>query len=274
MSIAAPRYAGPTTARVGRGARTLAIFLREFGAVAGPGTYVVVALGYAALLIGIVFDTSFPLPGGITLATFYGPVRGQLWPLLLLLVAAATGAGAIAEDLASRAISLYLSRPIHLADYVLAKSAGIGAWIGILAIGPGVIGTILTAALGNVSFDLALSAIGVFLGVGLLVTFFLTGLALALSAWTGRSLYAGVAIFGLVLSLEFAAQAVSGVTGNPQVRYLGFFLNLQSVLQAAFQTGEAPATDPLLSAIGLALAGAALFVAAWVRLSRVEVAGE
>jgi hypothetical protein len=143
-----------------------------------------------------------------------------------------------------------------------------------VAVGPGVAGVILAAALGTTSAYVAVAAIGAFLGVGLLMTFFFTGLALGLSAWTGRALYAGVATFGIALALQFGALAIYGVTQNPQVPYLDVFASAQSVAQYLFQTHDATVTEPAASAVLLALGGAILLVLAWLRLVRVEVVGE
>ena len=274
MSISPPRYAAPNVSRVAREQRTLTIFFHEVAARAGWGTGLVLAFGYAVYLIIILVTVLIRPPGGAPLSAFYSPLDSPVFPLLALLVAATTGSGVIADDLASRSITLYLSRPIHLSDYLGAKTAAVAFWIGMVAIGPGLLGVVLSAGLGAVPTSVAVDALGAYLLVGVLATVFLTGLAVALSAWTARALYAGVAIFGIVLALWIASLAISGVTGNPQIRYLGVFTDLQSVGREAFSTGADTATDPALSAVALAVAGVALLAAAWQRLLRVEVVGE
>jgi ABC-type transport system involved in multi-copper enzyme maturation permease subunit len=274
VSIAPPRYAVGSYARVGRSSRIATIFAREVAARAGVGTWLVVAFAFLTNIIVLLFRIVL-IPGEtVALSAFSAPYGGTLWPLEILLVAAATGAGSIAEDLASRSITLYLSRPIQLVDYLAGKAAALGFWIGMVAIGPGVVAAILAAALGGVSASMALSAIAATLALGLLATVFFVGLALALSAWTARGLYAGVAIFGLILSLEFAVLAIGAITGNPQVEYLSVFTNLQNVAYYLFQSSGVTSTYPAVSAFYVGVASLLLFVAVWVRLARVEVVGE
>ncbi len=274
MTIAPPRYAAGSMGRVGRGSRVATIFFREVAARAGLGTYLVVAIAFLSNVLILLFRVViFPIEG-VSLSTFSLPYGGTLWPLEILLVAAATGSGSIAEDLGSRAITLYLSRPIHLIDYLAGKAAGVAFWIGLVAVGPGIVAAILSATLGSVSAELAFSAILADLLLGTLVIAFFTGLALALSAWTARALYAGVAIFGLVLGLELTVRAIWGTTGNPQVPYLSVFVNLQNVAYYVFRSPGFTATSPGLSALYVGAASVLLLLATWLRLDRVEVVGE
>ena len=274
MSIAAPRYAAGAYRSVGRGSRIATILYREIAARAGVGTWIVVAFAYLTNVLVLLFNIVILPVGPIDLASFSAPYGGTLWPLEILLVCALTGSGSIAEDLASRSITLYLSRPIHLIDYLVGKAAGLGFWIAMAAIGPGVVGSIFAAALGGVSASVAVSAIAATIVLGLLATAFFTGLALALSAWTARGLYAGVAIFGLILTLEFTVLALAGTTGNPQVIYLSVFDNLQNIAYYLFQSPGITSTYPGLSAFYLGVVTFLLFVATWLRLERVEVVGE
>jgi ABC-type transport system involved in multi-copper enzyme maturation permease subunit len=274
MSIAGPRYAASAVARVGRSQRTLAIFLREIGARSGWATWIVIAFAFITNLAILLVAVELPVTGPPTLASFYRPMSGDLWPLEVLLVAAVVGSGGIAEDLTSRSITMYLSRPIHLEDYLAGKAAAVAFWIALVSVGPGIVGAILAAALGAVSASLALTAIAELVSLGALVTFLFTSLALALSAWSGRALYAGVAIFGLVLALQISALAISGVIANPQVPYLAPFNDLQSVAQALLETNASTPTVPWVSAVLVVLVGAVLLVGVWSRLRRVEVVGE
>jgi ABC-type transport system involved in multi-copper enzyme maturation permease subunit len=274
VSIAAPRYAAGSYTRVGRGARIATIVAREVTTRAGTGTWLVVAFAYLTNVLILVLRTVV-LPGqSHALALFGSPYGGTLWPLEVLLVTAVCGAGSIAEDLSSRSITLYLSRPIHLVDYLAGKAAGLGFWVAMVAIGPGVVAAILSASLGGISASVAFSAIAATLALGLLSTAFFTGVALVLSAWTARALYAGVAVFGIILTLELSVIAISTTTGNPQVPYLSVFSNLQNIAYYLFQSPGLTSTYPGVSALYVAAASVLFFVATWVRLERVEVVGE
>lgn len=275
MSIAAPRYTSGPLPRVGRTQRILVIVGRELRRRAGIGTVLVVALAYAAVTAMVVVEVEFAAStNSLTLANFYTPYSSQAWPFLMLIVATVVGAGSIAEDVGNRSITLYLSRPIHRIDYLVAKASAVAAWIGLAAIGPGLVGVTVGAALGLIPASITIPALAGFLTVGFLVTVFFTGLALALSSLTTKSLYAGVGIFGLTLSLGLGSSLVTGITGNQEVAYASPLSNILSVAQASFGVGGTPPTDPAVSALLLATTGLLLTaVAAW-RLSRVEVVGE
>ncbi|MGA8711204.1 MAG: hypothetical protein WB786_08285 [Thermoplasmata archaeon] len=275
MSIAAPRYGATSVVRLGRVHRTLAIVRRELLRRAGLGTWLVVALTYLAVTLIITINTQFAsLVGTLTLSTFETPYASPAWPFLMLIVATSVGAGSLAEDVGNRSITLYLSRPIRRIDYLAAKTAATGSWIVIAAVGPGLAGLAIVLVLGWAPASLVLTGAGAFLAVGLLASIFFTGLALALSSLTTRSLYAGVGIFGVVLSLEIAAPIVSGLTGNTTVAYTSPITDILSVAQSAFGISGPYATDPLTSAAILSFAGAFLAVFAGWRISRVEVVGE
>ncbi len=212
--------------------------------------------------------------GNVTTATYYAPYASPIWPFLVLIVAATVGAGSIAEDVGSRSITLYLTRPIRLLDYLAAKATACGGWIALAAIVPGVIGVTITAALEFAPAGVALSALGAFVATGLLATVFFTGLALALSSLTSRNLYAGAGIFGVVLSLYIGVAVVAGITGNTFVLYASPVRDVLSVASAAFGVSGTPPTNPGTSAAILGGAGVLLAAFALWRLSRVEVVTE
>ncbi len=275
MTISAPRYQSVSHARIGLGPRTLAIARREFVHRAGSGTLAALALSFIAVILIVTLTVEFAsLIGSVTTATYYAPYESPAWPFLVLIVAATAGAGSIAEDIGSRSITLYLTRPIRLLDYLAAKATACGGWIALAAIVPGVIGVTITALLELASAEVALSALGAFVATGLLATVFFTGLALALSSLTSRSLYAGAGIFGVVLSLYIGVAVVAGITGSTLVRYASPVTDVLSVAAAAFGVSGTPPTDPAVSAALLGGAGVLLAALALWRLSRVEVVTE
>jgi ABC-type transport system involved in multi-copper enzyme maturation permease subunit len=275
LTISAPRYGAAPVARVGRVYRTFAIVRRELLRRAGWGTWLTVALAYLAVTLIVSIDVEFAsLTGSLSLSTFEAPYENPIWPFLVVIVATIVGAGSLAEDVGNRSITLYLSRPIHLIDYLGAKASATGAWIVIATVGPGLVGVGVVAALGWAPASIALSAAGGFVATGLLAAVFFTGLALALSSMTTRGLYAGVALFGVVLSFEVGVPVVSGITGYSTILYADPVTDLRTVAQAAFGRAGPFATDPVASAAVLAVGGLLLAAFAWWRLSRVEVVGE
>ncbi|MGA3022920.1 MAG: hypothetical protein ABSE66_09040 [Thermoplasmata archaeon] len=239
------------------------------------GTILVLALTYLAVTLVLTINTDFAsLTGSLTLATFETPYASPAWPFLMLIVATSVGAGSLAEDVGNRSITLYFSRPIRRIDYLAAKTAATGTWMVIAAVGPALLGLAVILALGWAPASLVLAGAGAFVATGLLASVFFTGLALALSSLTTRSLYAGVAIFGVVLSLEIGAPLVSGLTGNSSAAYASPITDILSVAQSAFGISGPFATDPLTSAALLAFGGGLLAIFAGWRISRVEVVGE
>ncbi len=80
----------------------------------------------------------------------------------MLIVATSVGAGSLAEDVGNRSITLYLSRPIRLIDYLAAKSAATGRWLVIAAVVPGWPGLAVVLVLGWAPTSLVLSGAGAF----------------------------------------------------------------------------------------------------------------
>jgi ABC-type transport system involved in multi-copper enzyme maturation permease subunit len=275
MSISAPRYVATAVQHLDRAYRTLAIFRREFIRRAGWGTVLLVTLTFLIVTLIVGLNTNFAAEiGQLTLATYESPFSSPVWALLILIVATAVGAGSIADDIGSRSIVLYLSRPIHLADYLVAKAGAVGSWILIAAVGPGLLAVGLVASLGIGSDTTNLSAAAGFAVTGILAAIFFTGLALALSALTDRALYAGVGIFGVVLSLDIGADVVSAITQNTNVFYASPISDLSTVAAAVFDVEGPYPTYPLTSAVLLVVGGVLLAAVAYWRLSRIEVVGE
>jgi ABC-type transport system involved in multi-copper enzyme maturation permease subunit len=275
MSIAAPRYAAASTDRLGEASRTLSILRQEFLRRAGWGTGLVVALSYIAVMLFVVVDVeTASATGSLAVSSYDAPFQSPLWGLLMLIVATAVGAGSVADDLGSQAIVLYLSRPIRLIDYLSAKAASVGSWIIIAAVGPGLAAVGILASLGVGSATTNLTAAAGFVVTGLVAAVFFTGLALALSSLMNRALYAGVAMFGIVLALDIGTDVVAGITGNLNVYYLSPITDLTNVAAGAFLVAGPYSTDPTTSSLLLVGVGVVLAAAAYWRLSRVEVVGE
>jgi ABC-type transport system involved in multi-copper enzyme maturation permease subunit len=276
VSISGPRYSAGPIRLEPRWRRALAVYARGVASFAGWGTWIVVALTYLIIVIIIVLTAEFDQLGsaGISVGTFHSAYVGSVWSYLALLVATAVASGSVAEDLASRSITLYLSRPIRLEDYLGAKLAAVGTWLAVCSVGPGVVGVTIVAGLGLCSASVSLGALGAFVAIGLLTTVFFTGFGVALSALTGRAVYAGVGIFGFCLAAEIAAAAVQGVTGNASVGYISPIDDIFSASQAAFRTGASVSVDPWAAAGILVAASLALVAVTWLRLQRVEVVAE
>jgi ABC-type transport system involved in multi-copper enzyme maturation permease subunit len=274
VSISAPRYVAPT-ARVGRSQRILAIVRREFLHRSNVATVLVLGLTFSAVILEVTLNVEFASnTGTLSISAFETPYESVVWPFLILIVATAVGAGSVAEDVGNRSIALYLSRPIHLVDYLAAKASAVGSWLLVATIAPGVAAVAVLAALGAAPASMLASAALGFVATGFLVGVFFTGVALAFSSLTNRTLYAGVAIFGVLLSLIVSSEVVSGITGNPMVLYADPVTVVRSVAEATFGLAGPYPADPVVSAIVLLVTGGLLATFAGWRLSRVEVVGE
>src|SRR6516225_3045821 len=136
--------------------------------------------------------------------------RGSIWTFayswffkiemfFIMLLVVAAGPGLISRDLRFNALPLYFSRPLTRLDYFLGKLGVIGALVAAVAVGPALFAYIIGA-----SFSLDLSVVKdtypVLLGsivYGLVITVSVGTLMLALSSLSRRSLYVGIAWFGL-----------------------------------------------------------------------------
>jgi ABC-type transport system involved in multi-copper enzyme maturation permease subunit len=207
----------------------------------------------------------------VGLSNFATPYESVPYLLLATLLAASAGSGAIAGDTANRSIALYLSRPITPADYLFGKGAAVGLVMAIFFLIPGIAGCLFAYFVGNVSLELAATAMGGFVAAGVLMVAFFTSLSLFLSSLTRRPVFAGAAIFGVLVSAEILAQLILGVTSNTQSLYLSPLDDLLAVAQSVF--GVTPTLAPATAlAVLLGLVGVCSAIA-YLRVRQVEVVG-
>ena len=128
---------------------------------------------------------------------------------LIMLSVVVAGPGLISRDLRFNALPLYFSRPLTRLDYFLGKLGVIGALVAAVAIGPA-----LFAYLIGVCFSLDFGVIKdtyrvllASIAYGLIITLSVGTLMLALSSLSRRSLYVGIAWFGL----WWISEAVAGI---------------------------------------------------------------
>src|SRR3989442_12439339 len=220
MSISLPAYSRLELPLLGRRERVRAIIAtglrREFRR---PAAIVVIAIGVAFTTITsivLVLFASFLLPGQpLNLSFFALPASNGIVLFFVSLMAAIIGSGLIADDLHSMAFTLYLSRPITHADYLLAKAAVLAPLVSMITVLPLVLTPLVAALLGFVSWTIALQAIGLSILVGALLTVFCTSVALLLSSLTRRRSIAGAGVFAVNFGLSIPAAILAGPLGNP-----------------------------------------------------------
>jgi ABC-type transport system involved in multi-copper enzyme maturation permease subunit len=235
---------------------------------------VLLALIFVVVLLQIIipFYLGSLVPGLVgspKLANFYLPFASEVWFFFAVLLTASVGAGVIANDRATKSLTMYLARPITHTDYLAAKASAVALWVGMGIVLPPLVGTIIVLALGYVPLSLALSATGAFLGVGLLTVLALTAVAVLLSAWAPKGSYAAAAIFGVLAGAQIVALAIQGITGRSGVLYFSVDQDTQAVAQAAFGVSGG-ALDPVVSAGILGVIGVALILLAHRSLASVD----
>jgi hypothetical protein len=132
MTIIAPSYALPPPALEPRSRRAMAILGHQIREQSGALNYVLLAF---LMIIGILplvlnFYLERFVGGGLLglsgLATFYWPIGEEAWFFLLILLVSSAGAASIARDVATKAMTMYLARPIRPIDYLAAKAGAVG----------------------------------------------------------------------------------------------------------------------------------------------------
>ncbi len=277
MSISLPTYTRREIPLLGRRHRMWAIIgtglrreIRRPGAIfaVGVGTAITTIVSIVLLL----FAQLLLAGQNIDLTFFFIPASNAAMLFFVTLMAATVGAGLIADDLDSMALTLYLSRPLTAADYLTAKAAILATLTSMIAVLPLVITPLTAALLGLVPWDIALEAVGIGIVLGLLFTGFFTGLALFLSSLTRRRAYAAAAVFAIVFGLTVPAQLLAGPgsVNNPALLYVSPWEDFLAVARAAFGVSGQPLDWVIALAI---LLGSTILtaLATWLRMRAVEV---
>src|SRR5467141_1934423 len=275
MSISLPTYTRREMPLLGRQHRVRAIITtglrREFKRV---GALIVIGMGVAITLItSIVLVLFAPLfiPGErLDLSFFYIPAGNTTVLFFITLMASVVGSALIADDLNSMALTLYLSRPITHADYLVAKAAILAPLISMIAVLPLVLTPFFAALLGPISWTIALEAVGLAVLLGFLFTAFYTSVALLLSSLTRRKSYAAAGIFAVTFGLTIPAEILSSSISNPGFLYLSPWEDYLAVARAAFGASGGQIDWPWALAILLAATLVASLLT-YLRMKAVEV---
>jgi len=275
MSISLPTYTRREIPLLGRRHRLRAIIVtglrREFKR---PAAIVTTGLGVGLVLVTsivIVLFRGLFIPGQpLDLSFFIVPASNQAILFFVTLMASVVGSGLIAEDLNSAALTLYLSRPITHADYLIAKAAILSPLIAMIAVLPLVLTPFVAALLGLFSWTVALEAMGLAVLLGFLFTAFYTSVTLLLSSLTRRKSYAAAGVFAVTFGLSIPATILSLSIGNPAFLYLSPWEDYLAVAQAAFGASARQLDWPWALAILLAATIVASFVT-YLRMKAVEV---
>jgi ABC-type transport system involved in multi-copper enzyme maturation permease subunit len=227
------------------------------------------ALVTISSVVTVLFAPFF-LPGVAPDLSFFAiPASNGAILFFVTLMAAVIGSGLIADDLHSMAFTLYLSRPITQADYLLAKAAILAPLVSMITVLPLVLTPVIAALLGLFSWTIALEAIGLSILVGGLLTVFYTSVALFLSSLTRRKGIAAAGVFAVNFGLTIPAGVLAGTLGNP-VYYASPWDNYLAVVRGAFGASGIP-IDPAWSLVILLAASVLAAVITYTRMKAVEV---
>jgi len=275
MSISLPTYTRREAPLLGRGHRVRAIatagLRREFRRIAAifviaAGTLVTVAVAVLSVIFAPFLLQGQPLD----VSFFYFPASSGAILFFVTLMAAVIGGGLIADDVASMALTLYLSRPITAADYLAAKAGILGGLVAMVSVLPLSITPIAAGLLGLFSWTIALPALAISISLGLLLTAFYVSVALLLSSLTRRRGFAAAGMFALTFGLMIPATLLAGAIGNPSILYLSPWNDYLAVAGVAFGVANRP-IDWLPALAILLGATAVASLVTYLRLRSMEV---
>ena len=239
-----------------------------------PATLVATAVGVGLVLVSsiviVLFLGAF-LPGQTRdLSFFFVPASNGAILFFVTLMASVVGSALIADDLNSMALTLYLSRPITHADYLIAKAAILAPLISMIAVLPLVLTPFVAALLGLFAWTIALEAIGLSVLLGLLFTAFYTSVTLLLSSLTTRKSYAAAGVFAVTFGLTIPADILASSIGNSALLYVSPWEDYLALARAAFgASGNQLDWLWALSILLVATVVASLFT--YLRMKAVEV---
>ncbi len=280
MAISPPRYALQEANRLGRRDRVWALFVTNLRLrIGSPLPVALIVVGLISTVLPLLFTVALNQAIGrgstVELSAFYEPYTNFLLVLFILLLAALVGGGIVADDLGTKSISLYLSRPITLLDYLSAKGAVVVAALSFIAILPGFLGVVVAYVLGYVSAGVALEALGAYLGLGLLLTMTFAALALFLSSLTDRRAWASAGILAIFLIDDVVADALAGIYQNVSWLYASVWEDQLAVARDLFGVANTgPHPDPLTALLVLVIVIIALSAVTYFRLERMELVTE
>ena len=239
-----------------------------------PATLVATAVGVGLVLVSsiviVLFLGAF-LPGQTRdLSFFFVPASNGAILFFVTLMASVVGSALIADDLNSMALTLYLSRPITHADYLIAKAAILAPLISMIAVLPLVLTPFVAALLGLFAWTIALEAIGLSVLLGLLFTAFYTSVTLLLSSLTTRKSYAAAGVFAVTFGLTIPADILASSIGNSALLYVSPWEDYLALARAAFGASGNQLDWPWALAILLA-ATVVASLATYLRMKAVEV---
>jgi ABC-2 type transport system permease protein len=263
-----PRYAWP---RLMRERLVLAFFML---AVMGPLYYAarIYVSNRPELLLSLgqlaVVQDALRIDGTF----FFSYLQSQ--GMLTVILAALTGPGLIAPDLANNALPLYFSRPLTRVEYVLSRMVVLGGLLALTFLLPGIFLFVLQCSMAGAAW--AMQNLWMLFGLtvgALLWILMLTLLAVACSAWVRWRVIAGALIIGIFLVSAGAAEFVRNTISNDSAWYLNpaFLMGRVWVAMLDAESVLEEPLSPTLCLLLLAVIGGVLVALIERRLRPLEV---
>jgi len=275
MSISLPTYQRREAPLLGRSQRVRAIITtglsRELRRPAALFTTAIGVLFTTATSMVLLFLAPILIPGQpIDLSFFYVTASNFTILLFVTLMASVIGSGLIADDRDSMALTLYLSRPITGADYLIAKASVLTPLVALVSVLPLVLVPFVAFLLGLFPAEVALPAMGVGFAAGALLTAFYVSLSLSLSSMTRRKSYAAAGVFAVTFGLTIPAGVLASALNSPELLYLSPWEDFLAVARGVYGVSGGLIDWPGALAI---LLGATVLASllAYLRMNAVEV---
>lgn len=192
--------------------------------------------------------------------------------IIAVIVAALTGPGLIAPDLANGGLPLYFSRPLTRRDYVLARLIVLAGLLSLLTWVPGMLLFLMQSSMAG--WDWALRNWNIATGIvgGHLIWILLVSLvALASSAWVKWRIIAGALILALFFVSSGAGVVINAVFRERWGLYLNPAMNMANLWSTFFGLDPVRGLEAGTSAICLAVVILAFAWALRYKLEPVEV---
>jgi ABC-type transport system involved in multi-copper enzyme maturation permease subunit len=275
VSISLPTYRRRETPLLGRSQRVRAIITtglsRELRRPAALFTTAIGVLFTTATSMVLLFLAPILIPGqAIDLSFFYVTASNFTILLFVTLMASVIGSGLIADDRDSMALTLYLSRPITGADYLIAKASVLSPLVALVSVLPLVITPLVAFLFGLFPVETALAAMALGFVVGALLTAFYVSLSLFLSSLTRRKSYAAAGVFAVTFGLTIPAGVLASAVNSPELLYLSPWEDFLAVARGVYGVSGGPIDWPGALAI---LLGATVLASllTYLRMKAVEV---
>jgi ABC-type transport system involved in multi-copper enzyme maturation permease subunit len=173
---------------------------------------------------------------------------GTLFFVFTIILVSLVCGDLLAEDLRSSSITLYLSRALRPAGYLLGKSAGALMVMLMFTLLPAVmVGVAVMATQSGSDYLASLEVIGQTIAAGLWTAVFLLPLGLMMSSLTGRKTYAAVGTFMAAFVLEIIGSIFTEF--DPNWHLISPFGVMYNSCLAIFGQDLSPGIDPVLLAV-------------------------